>query len=212
MLKLTSFSNLALFTAAFALGACAVTVTNTTSDGPADGAATATATAEPTATATATPTVTATATATATASAPKVCTKMGCQDGLDIELKWDKDALTAAKYKFELEADGKKGSCEVRYPLACDKPTTPSCTGDLKVELKAECAVVPPSTAKVMTVGPLHIDGAPAAVSLKVMRDKVSMGKFDLKPALTPFSPNGPDCAPTCKQGKEQVCIGKCGK
>ena len=200
-------SKLTPYLLAFAAGACTAEVTVTTKEGD-DAAPPATATA------TATVEATATATATTTAATPKkVCTEIGCVDSLEVAIRWDKDALTAGKYVFEVEADGKKGSCEVRYPMNCDKPTPPTCSGDVKLELKAECNEVPLTKAKTMNVGPLHIvQSAPAKVAIKVMRDKVQMGKTELAPKYATVTPNGPDCSPKCQQAKEEICVGKCAK
>jgi hypothetical protein len=146
---------------------------------------------------------------------PKACTKIGCSSSLDVTFNPGKVGFAKGTYTIEAEADGKKGQCETKLPLpACLKEGVKAglntrCSGDLPLTLEQPpCAEkdAPP------TLGVLKIGDAPKGVKVKVINNKKPYGEQTISPKYKESRPNGPECDPVCKQGTEEMCLGKCAE
>jgi hypothetical protein len=47
---------------------------------------------------------------------------------------------------------------------------------------------------------------------VKVINNKKPYGELMISPKYKENRPNGPECDPVCKQGTEEMCLGKCGE
>lgn len=168
--------------------------TDTDADTSALAASAEAPTARPTATATTTPAPTA-----------KICTEVGCLNGLVVDVSAGRSGFGKGRYEIDVVADGKKAKCELAIPLvACDKGPSAKCTGDVKLSIgEAGCALDP----KEQGISTIAIEGSPAAVEITVKRAGKKIGAAKLTPAYKTLQPNGPDCPPTCKSGKETLSI-----
>lgn len=182
--------SLLLAAASLLAASCSTTVTREPpeTDGPP-------ATQTPTATVEPVPTQVATAAPTEE-PAPKMCTKIGCSDGLSVGLDLP---LKTGKYLVEVEAGDKKGKCEIVVPFpACGTPAT-RCEGTLPL-FAAENGCGGPVDK--MTFSPIRIGEAPESVMVNVKHNGVTVLGGLFKPEYKTTQPNGPDCPPTCKQAE----------
>lgn len=136
----------------------------------------------------------------------KACTQMGCRSSLHIDVTGTKPGK--GKYVIEVEADGKKTQCELSLPLkACDKGPSTTCKGDVKVELGESGCALPPAE---HSFGPIQLPDSPSAARVVIKKDGKPLADKRFTPAYKTLQPNGPDCEPTCKQAKEEICGGGC--
>lgn len=176
---------------------CAPAITQPQTDGPPPPA-----TQTPVATATAEPAPT--SIATTAEPAPKMCTKMGCMDGLTIVLD-QLMPLKAGKYLVEVEAGDKKGKCEIVVPFPpCGTPAS-RCEGTLPLFAAEDGCGGPVDK---MTFSPIRIGEAPTEVMVNVKRNGVTVLGAVKKPTYKTTQPNGPECPPTCKQAEVTVGAG----
>jgi hypothetical protein len=62
------------------------------------------------------------------------------------------------------------------------------------------------------TLGVLKIGAAPKDLKVKVINNKKPYGDATITPKYKENRPNGPECEPLCKQGTEEMCLGKCAE
>lgn len=154
--------------------------------------------AEPTATATTAPVPSSTG-VNAIGKIGKICTQIGCRDQLIVDAPNAK--LAPGLYLLTIEADGKSASCPLE--ITAKEPTTKGCVGALAVKL-AFPGNVPVAGAE--GGYSLVFDSAPASVTVRMTSSaQKKLGEQTLTPTYKTFQPNGPDCSPTCKQGKETL-------
>ena len=132
----------------------------------------------------------------------RVCTQMGCLDGLHVELA-PSAGLGAGTYAIELEADAAKGSCEVTLPLPpCDKGPATVCKGDVAVLVgESGCALDPAAQG----FGPLTFKGTPARVRVVVRKGTAELGAATFTPTYRKVQPNGQGCGPVCQHATERL-------
>jgi hypothetical protein len=132
----------------------------------------------------------------------KMCTRKGCIDGLEIEIV-PSQGLPRGRYTIELEADDKRGRCELELPLpACERAPAHRCTGDVAVLVSENgCALAESEHG----FGPLTIQGAPKRVVVSVARDGKPAGRLELAPSYQRIEPNGPGCGPVCNHAKGRL-------
>jgi hypothetical protein len=136
------------------------------------------------------------------ANVGRVCTQMGCLDGLHVELATTA-GLGPGTYALELEADAAKGSCEVTLPLPpCDKGSATVCKGDVAVLVgESGCALDPAAHG----FGPLTFKGAPARVRVVVRKGTAELGAATFTPTYRKVRPNGEGCGPVCQHATERL-------
>ena len=136
------------------------------------------------------------------ANVGRVCTQMGCLDGLHVELATTA-GLGPGTYAIELEADAAKGSCEVTLPLPpCDKGSATVCKGDVAVLVgERGCALDPAAHG----FGPLTFKGAPARVRVVVRKGTAELGASTFTPTYRKVRPNGEGCGPVCQHATERL-------
>jgi hypothetical protein len=132
----------------------------------------------------------------------KVCTEMGCVDGFHVGV--DPEVWPKGRYQLELEADGKKSTCEASLPLpACGKKAV-SCKGDVEVMIGESGCALPPEQ---HGLGPFTFKGKPAKVAITVKRGGKEVGKASFSPAYKTVQPNGPSCPPTCEHATDKITV-----
>ncbi|NUP04800.1 MAG: hypothetical protein HOW73_01935 [Polyangiaceae bacterium] len=191
--------------ALFVLAASACTAsTQSTPDGeqpPSDATSAPTETAAPTASGAAP-----TASAEPSATPPKMCTTMGCDNGVSVALKPAKEGqnpFVKGSYSVEVLAGGKVTKCTVSLPLpACDKGPAVKCDGDVKVIVGASGCALPPAS---HSFGPVILEEGPAEFEVIVKKDKKVLGQGKFKPTYKTVQPNGAGCEPTCNQAPEET-------
>jgi hypothetical protein len=133
----------------------------------------------------------------------KMCTTMGCIDGLTVDV--DKQVWPKGKYKFVINADDKSTTCEGALPLpACDKGKALTCKGDVDVMIAESGCALPPEQ---HGFGTLTFKGMPKKVRVVVTRDGKEFAKGDFTPSYKKVQPNGPDCEPTCNHASEKMTV-----
>ncbi len=134
------------------------------------------------------------------ASAPspqdRPCTKIGCQNGLQIELvrptPWP-----PGSYRLTLGIDGKRVSCEGSLPLpACDAGPGFQCEDDSLTLGESGCAL-PPEQHGIASLNSTATEGSD--VSLTIEHDGALNATAKLRPAFQDVQPNGPGCEPVCR-------------
>ena len=132
----------------------------------------------------------------------KICTEKGCLDGLHVEV--DPQVWPKGRYQLEIEADGKKSTCEATLPLPACGTRAVTCKGDVEVMVGESGCALPPEQ---QGLGPFNFKGKPSKVSIRVKRDGKEVGKAGLSPAYKTVQPNGPDCPPKCEQASDKIAI-----
>ena len=141
------------------------------------------------------------------ASPGRICTEMGCVDGLTIELQspagWQPGA-----YRFEIELDQEKVTCEGSLPLrGCDQGASVQCTpagGAERVQIAESGCALPPAEHSLPQIA---LPGGPARVKVTISRDGNAIGSQELSPAYRTVAPNGPECGPVCRQASAVITL-----
>lgn len=140
----------------------------------------------------------------------RACTEMGCVEGLTIDLQ-SPSGWAPGAYRFDIELDQDKVSCEVTLPLrACDAGPSARCTlhpgegPSERVMISESGCALPPAQHSLPT---LSIRGEPARVRVAVSRDGAQLASEELTPAYRTVTPNGPGCEPVCRQAHGAVTL-----
>lgn len=135
---------------------------------------------------------------------PRMCTEIGCQDGLVIGFRPDA-GWPAGEYRFEIRTDGFEVACSGSLPLAsCAGPAAMeggrnvSCDVDGVVQVGESGCAMPAGTHGFPEL--LFDPGVrPGRVELRVTRDGQLVGEESIVPQYQRLQPNGPGCEPTCE-------------
>ena len=132
-----------------------------------------------------------------------ICTQADCINLLKIEL--DQSPGQAGSYQIDIEADGRRGHCEITLPVPkCGEPAA-HCDGTFPIMAIENGACEKP--AKDQALFPIGIGAAPNEVVVRVRRDKKLIAERRVKPKYTVVQPNGPKCEPTCHSGNVTISL-----
>ena len=132
----------------------------------------------------------------------KMCTAIGCNNGLRITVKKATPWLPG-NYIFSFDIDGKAVECKGALPLqACDAGPSLSCTPDAVVQVGESGCALPPTQ---HGFSDISVRGEPQAVKLKVLFDDKPLKSADVTPNYVTTQPNGASCEPTCRNASAEV-------
>ena len=133
---------------------------------------------------------------------PRACTEIGCSSGFSVD--WESSSgWKPGKYTFEIELDGAKTTCEAALPLrACNEGPSVSCAPSGAVQIGESGCALPPGQ---HGFSGFLTTSFPAAVTIVIKRDGEQILREERAPTYRTVTPNGPDCAPTCRQGHETL-------
>jgi len=127
----------------------------------------------------------------------KVCTLAGCIDGLEIVLSATghvgASPLPAGEYVISVTLDGVANTttCAIgSTPLRCSGATSTLSVGSGGSNIFVDISSDPIKSA-----------------TITVTRDGVELVSRDFKPNYHAFSPNGPECEPTCMEASENIAL-----
>lgn len=126
---------------------------------------------------------------------PRVCTDIGCHDGLVLRFRPDAGWAPGA-YRVRLEIDGSAISCEGQLPLrSCDTGNTFSCSHSSVRIGESGCAL----PVEQHGLAQVFIDSTTVkSLAFSIERDGVEIAHTTLQPSYQRSQPNGPDCPPVC--------------
>lgn len=134
----------------------------------------------------------------------KVCTQMGCINGLHVNLA-KVTPWTGGNYTFALELDGTPVTCTGALPLpACDQGAALRCDVEGKVQIGESGCALPPEQ---HGFSDIQISGEPAKVKLTITREDQPLHSGELTPAYVTARPNGPGCEPECRGANAEVAL-----
>ena len=135
---------------------------------------------------------------------PKVCTQIGCMDGLRIALE-PSAGMPAGAYVFEVELDGAVTTCEGSLPLkACEAGPSVKCSTEAVLIEESGCAMAPAG----QSFSGIILDRQhPERVKLTIRRDGEAVGEADFSPDYVRTEPNGPGCPPICEQAEATLTL-----
>lgn len=133
----------------------------------------------------------------------RICTMIGCLDGLRVALERDAP-WPAGSYRFELRLDGDLVTCEGVLPLGPCGEAGVTCS-DPEVAVSTTGCARPPAEHGFpdVTFG-AHL---PATVEITVERDGTPLASGRFTPTYRASQPNGPGCAPLCCQASEELAV-----
>lgn len=133
---------------------------------------------------------------------PKMCTQIGCLNGLQVELAKATPWAPGA-YTFALALDGTAVTCTGALPLRpCD--AGPSITCDIPDRVligESGCALAPDQHG----FANIHVPSAVATFGLTITRDGEQLVATELTPTYVESQPNGPGCEPICHSASARV-------
>lgn len=134
----------------------------------------------------------------------RVCTEIGCIQGLTIALE-KATPWPAGNYAFVFDLDGAAVTCKGALPLkACDAGASLVCDPAGKVQIgESGCALAP----EAQGFSDIHVAEAPRAVALKISRDDQPVHEAKLAPVYRTTRPNGEGCEPVCNSAGERVAL-----
>ncbi|MBA3548329.1 MAG: hypothetical protein H0T76_17750 [Nannocystis sp.] len=134
----------------------------------------------------------------------KVCTQMGCINGLHLNLA-KVTPWTAGAYTFVLELDGAAVTCTGALPLpACDQGSALRCDVEGKVQIGESGCALPPEQ---HGFSDIQISGEPTTVKLTIKREDQQLHSGELTPTYVTSRPNGPGCEPECRGAHAEVAL-----
>lgn len=136
--------------------------------------------------------------------AGKMCTEIGCVNGLRIALE-KATPWAAGNYVFAFDVEGTKITCRGALPLkACDAGPSLQCDPGDRVQIgESGCAL----EAAAQGFADIHFMGGapPRAVELTIIKDDQPLHTAELSPTYKTTQPNGAGCEPTCNSASETV-------
>jgi hypothetical protein len=135
----------------------------------------------------------------------KVCTMIGCVDGLRIDLQAG-GGWAPGQYTFEFALDGAPVRCSGALPLrACEDGPSLTCDVPDRVQIGESGCALPPEQ---HGFGDIYIPSGPAQVELSITRDdQPLLSRVTLSPTYTETQPNGPGCEPICRGAAAQITL-----
>ena len=128
------------------------------------------------------------------ALAERVCTEIGCSDGLTLSVDPDYDWKWGF-YEFNFLMEGRSVSCKGQLPLKkCEDGPSFRCSSDITQIGESGCAL--PESAH--GISGIHINDTPRRMIVLVKRGGKSVITRTLNPEYLESRPNGPGCGPVC--------------
>ncbi|MGB4100453.1 MAG: hypothetical protein WBK91_00890 [Alphaproteobacteria bacterium] len=134
------------------------------------------------------------------AMAESVCTQMGCQSGLQLDVAPDYPWSPGA-YFFDFNLDGAHAVCRGVLPLPPCEQSGLTCDNAAITVLQSGCAMLPENHG----FGNIMIDGAPAKVRVTITRDGAQLVDKTFAPKYHDIRPNGAQCEPVCRQASARL-------
>ena len=123
----------------------------------------------------------------------KVCTLMGCTNGLTIALQASQ--WQTGTYQVELITDGRVVHCSATIPLPKGDPGQTCDASDVRLGLSgSELPVSSQSLSEIM-----FLETQPKVVQVTIGRDSTQLATQTFTPSYRTAQPNGPGCEPTCR-------------
>jgi hypothetical protein len=140
----------------------------------------------------------------------KACPTIGCYDNFAASVQNADGTLPNGTHRIEILADGATITCSFTFPTAT--PATASITSCatgtiVSVGPETMCTDTTTQGAVVHQCSPIpgrfieqiNITGAPGQVHVWQYVDDVTILDAAVAPTYQDFSPNGPECGPTCR-------------
>lgn len=135
---------------------------------------------------------------------PKVCTEIGCLDGLQIALKKE-TPWPAGAYTFDFTVDGAPVRCSGALPLGpCDAGPSLTCDVAERVVIGESGCALP---AAEQGFSDVRVPGAPAEVAVTITHEGAPLHQSTLKPTYVESRPNGPGCDPVCRSATAELAL-----
>ncbi|TVQ87237.1 MAG: hypothetical protein EA397_18130 [Deltaproteobacteria bacterium] len=135
-------------------------------------------------------------------SGGQVCTQIGCESGLTVEIEGI-ESWPAGDYVVRASVDGESVQCEGSIPLnPCDQGYTFTCSDGVARISESGCDL--PEREHGLSHVHFLADAA-REVSLRIERDGELLGEQTFEPSYETFQPNGPECEPTCRQAQHTL-------
>ncbi|UQA62862.1 hypothetical protein [Polyangium aurulentum] len=132
----------------------------------------------------------------------RVCTEIGCLNGLSVDLQ-SAGGWKPGKYRFEFDFDGTATTCEATLPLrACDAGPSVTCSPNGAVTIGESGCALPPEQ---HGFSGFNVEGMPRSVKVRITRDGATLAEATSTPSYRKVQPNGEGCPPVCQQGHEAV-------
>ena len=131
----------------------------------------------------------------------RACTEIGCTDGFRVQLE-PGEGWRHGSYRFRLEVDGKKTTCQGSLPLKrCEDGMTLRCSGDVGDVTESGCAIEP----KLHGFSEVVFRGMPKTARIVVERDGTVVADRSFSPTYRRSHPNGPGCEPVCHNASDTM-------
>jgi hypothetical protein len=140
----------------------------------------------------------------------RACTEVGCFDNFGASVQNAEGTLPAGTHRIEVLADGATLTCSFTFPSAMPSITSfANCTTGLTASFGPEYTCTDTTTQGGVSrhcdpipgrfIEQINIDGAPGQVHVWQYVDDVAILDAAVAPTYHDFSPNGPECGPTCR-------------
>ncbi len=138
----------------------------------------------------------------------KVCTQIGCIDGLRVNLT-KPTPWAAGNYTFTFALDDAPVTCTGALPLpACDQGPALRCQGDDKAKRLVQigesgCALPPEQHG----FSDIQISGTPTKIQLTIEHAETVLHSSEFAPTYVTTRPNGPECGPECRSASTELAL-----
>lgn len=136
---------------------------------------------------------------------PRVCTLIGCEDGLKVELD-PGSGWPAGAYRFTLRIDDTPVVCSASLPLPACAIRAVVCVPAGPVTI-AESGCALPAASHGFSQIVLERNLRPKRVDVTVTRDDTTVAQAQLVPVFQKVQPNGPDCPPACDVAQGRIAV-----
>lgn len=143
------------------------------------------------------------------------CTLIGCSDGFSLEIAAMANALPPGVHTISVTTGSGTSSCTIPFPwVAPGDNNTASCESGLRVSVspKQQCTTVNDSYVRCdeipgQLVERITVPGTPASVHVTQSAGDAAVFDQTFTPTYQDHQPNGPDCAPICRQAAAQLTL-----
>ena len=139
------------------------------------------------------------------AGPPRVCTLIGCDDGLKIDLD-PGSAWPAGAYRFTVQADDTRVVCSATLPLTSCAGRAVVCEPRGVVTI-AESGCALPAASHGFPQIAFDAKLRPQRVEVTIERGDLRVARAELAPVFETSRPNGADCPPTCTAARALVAV-----
>jgi hypothetical protein len=141
---------------------------------------------------------------------PLACTQIGCDDGLQVELRPD-SGWPAGEYRFRIQTNEVKVTCRGSLPLpSCVGSSDPGAQENVRCDVEGVVQIVESGCA--LPAGAHSFPGIwfdprlrPTRVEISITRNGQLVADTEIVPSFERVQPNGPACPPTCDVARAVV-------